>query len=183
MFDEDSLRSRMQKTVETVHKELTKIRTGIASPSILENVFVDYFGTRTPITQAASVSVPEPRMLAIKPWDKSLFSAIEKAIQASDLGLNPVNDGNVIRLNMPVLTADRRKELAKVCRKVGEEGKVAIRNIRRDENDHIKKKAKAESQSEDEVKEHLESIQAITDEYTDIIERIVAEKEKDVLTV
>ncbi len=183
MFDEASLKSRMQKTVDTIHKELTKIRTGIASPSILENVFVDYFGTRTPITQAASVSVPEPRMLAIKPWDKSLFGAIEKAIQASDLGLNPVNDGNVIRLNMPILTADRRKDLAKVCRKIGEEGKVAVRNIRRDENDHVKKLAKAESKSEDEVKEHLEEIQAITDEYIHIIDSVVADKEKDILTV
>ena len=139
MLDEKSIKERMQKSVDAVRRDLAKIRTGIAPPSILDNVFIDYYGTRTPIPQAAAISVPEPRTLAIKPWDKGLMGVIEKAIQASDIGINPVNDGTYIRLNMPVLTGDRRKELARHAKKIGEEAKVAIRNIRRDENDRLKR--------------------------------------------
>jgi ribosome recycling factor len=183
MLDEKSLQARMQKTVDTVHRELAKIRTGIASPAILDNVYVDYYGTKTPISQAAAISIPEPRCLAIKPWDKSLMQAIEKAIQASNLGINPVNDGTYIRLNMPVLTTERRKELAKVAKGIGEEGKVAIRNIRRDENEHIKKRAKDESLSEDELKEELEKVQTLTDRYIAEVDKLIVEKEKDILTI
>ncbi|HLP43583.1 MAG TPA: ribosome recycling factor [Fibrobacteria bacterium] len=183
MIDEKTLRDRMQKTVDAVRRDLAKIRTGLASPSILDNVFVDYYGTKTPIPQAAAISVPEPRTLAIKPWDKGLMQAIEKAIQMSDIGINPVNDGTYIRLNMPVLTGDRRKELAKHAKKIGEEGKVAIRNIRRDENDRIKKDFKDQNKSEDELKQWTDKIQALTDKFTGDVDKVVADKEKDILTV
>jgi ribosome recycling factor len=183
MLDEKSIKERMQKSVDAVRRDLAKIRTGIASPSILDNVFVDYYGTRTPIPQAAAITVPEPRTLAIKPWDKSLMQAIEKAIQASDIGINPVNDGTYIRLNMPVLTGDRRKELAKQAKKIGEEAKVAIRNIRRDENDRLKKELTGAGHSEDELKGWQDKVQAITDKFVADVDKIIADKEKDILTV
>jgi len=183
MLDEKSLDLRMQKTVETLHKDLGKVRTGIASPSILDNVFVDYYGTRTPIPQVAAISVPEPRCLAIKPWDKGLMQAIEKAIQISDIGINPVNDGTYIRLNLPVLTADRRQELAKTARKIGEEAKVAVRNIRRDENEHVKNAGKKAHASEDALEQELGKVQKMTDKYVAHIDQIIGDKEKDILTV
>jgi ribosome recycling factor len=183
MLDEKSIKERMQKSVDAVRRDLAKIRTGIATPSILDNVFVDYYGTRTPIPQAAAITVPEPRTLAIKPWDKSLMQAIEKAIQASDIGINPVNDGTYIRLNMPVLTGDRRKELAKQARKIGEEAKVAIRNIRRDENDRLKKELSGAGHSEDELKGWQDKVQAITDKFIADVDKVIADKEKDILTV
>jgi ribosome recycling factor len=183
MLDEKSIKERMQKSVDAVRRDLAKIRTGIASPSILDNVFIDYYGTRTPIPQAAAISVPEPRTLAIKPWDKGLMQAIEKAIQASDIGINPVNDGTYIRLNMPVLTGDRRKELAKQARKIGEEAKVAIRNIRRDENDRLKRELTGAGHSEDELKGWQEKVQVITDKIIADVDKVIADKEKDILTV
>ena len=183
MIDENSMRERMQKTVDNVRRDLAKIRTGLASPSILDNVFIDYYGTRTPIPQAAAISVPEPRCLAIKPWDKGLMQAIEKAIQTSEIGSNPVNDGTYIRLNMPVLTGDRRKDLAKTAKKIGEEGKVAIRNIRRDENEHLKKTFKDQNKSEDDLKGWMDKIQALTDRFVAEVDKVIAEKEKDILTV
>ena len=183
MVDEQSLEARMQKSIETLRKDFTKLRTGIASPAMLDNVFVDYYGTRTPLPQVAAISIPEPRTLAIKPWEKGLMQAIEKAIQVSDLGINPVNDGTFIRLNLPVLTGDRRKELAKTARKDGEEAKVAIRNIRRDENEHQKKINKDAGASEDDLKGQLDIVQKITDKFTTLIDQIVAEKEKDIMTV
>jgi ribosome recycling factor len=183
MLDEKSIKERMQKSVEAVRRDLAKIRTGIASPSILDNVFIDYYGTRTPIPQAAAISVPEPRTLAIKPWDKGLMGAIEKAIQASEIGINPVNDGTYIRLNMPVLTGDRRKELAKQARKIGEEAKVAIRNIRRDENDRLKRELTGAGHSEDELKGWQDKVQVITDKIIADVDKVIADKEKDILTV
>jgi ribosome recycling factor len=183
MIDEQSLESRMQKSVDQLRKDFTKLRTGLASPAMLENVFVDYYGTRTPLTQVAAVSVPEPRTLAIKPWEKNMMQAIEKAILASDLGITPVNDGTFIRLNLPVLTGERRQELAKAARKAGEEAKVAIRNIRRDENEHLKKLNKDAGASEDDLKGQLDRVQKITDKYVAIIDQVVAEKEKDIMTV
>ncbi|MBW8890492.1 MAG: ribosome recycling factor [Fibrobacteres bacterium] len=183
MLDEKSIRERMQKSVDAVRRDLAKIRTGIASPSILDNVFIDYYGTRTPIPQAAAISVPEPRTLAIKPWDKSLMGLIEKAIQASDIGINPVNDGTYIRLNMPVLTGDRRKDLAKQAKKIGEEAKVAIRNIRRDENDRLKRELTGAGHSEDELKGWQEKVQVITDKFIAEVDKVIADKEKDILTV
>lgn len=183
MFDEKSLESRMHKTVDALRKDLAKIRTGLASPAMLDNVFVDYYGTRTPIPQVGAVTVPEPRTLAIKPWEKGMMQAVEKAIQTSDLGINPVNDGTYIRLVLPVLTGERRKELAKSARKIGEEAKVAVRNIRRDENEHLKKAAKDAGISEDELKNELDAVQKITDKVTAEIDEIVADKEKDIMTV
>ncbi len=183
MLDEKSIQERMQKSVDAVRRDLAKIRTGIASPSILDNVFIDYYGTRTPIPQAAAISVPEPRTLAIKPWDKSLMGLIEKAIQASDIGINPVNDGTYIRLNMPVLTGDRRKDLAKQAKKIGEEAKVAIRNIRRDENDRLKRELTGAGHSEDELKGWQDKVQIITDKVIAEVDKVIADKEKDILTV
>ncbi len=182
-MDVNAIAARMEKTIDSMRKDLAKIRTGIASPAILDTVNVDYYGTPTPLNQIAAVSVPEARQLAIKPWEKNLLQAIEKAILASDLGLNPVNDGNFIRLNMPILTQDRRKELAKVVKKIGEEAKVAMRNIRREENDHHKKQAKEDKISEDMIKDDLDQIQALTDKFIATIDKLVDEKEKDILTV
>ncbi len=183
MLDAKSLEARMQKSLETLRKDLARIRTGIATPAMLDNVFVDYYGTRTPVPQVAAITVPEPRSLAIKPWDKSLLQAIEKAILASDLGITPMNDGTYIRLNLPVLTGDRRKELAKQAHKTGEEAKVAVRNIRRDENEHLKKAAKDAHMSEDGLKLELDQVQQMTDKYADLVDQIVADKEKDITTV
>lgn len=183
MLDEKSIADRMQKSVDTLRKDLAKVRTGIASPAILDNVMVDYYGTKTPLPQVAAVSVPEPRTLAIKPWEKNLLQVIEKAILASNLGMNPMNDGTYIRLNMPILTADRRKELAKSARGIGEEAKVAVRNIRKDENEQSKKNAKDARVSEDELKQELEKIQHLTDKFIAVIDQILDDKEKDILTV
>lgn len=183
MLDEKSLDARMQKSVEALRKDLAKIRTGLASPAMLDNVFVDYYGTRTPLPQVGAVTVPEPRTLAIKPWEKGLMQAIEKAIQMSDLGINPVNDGTYIRLNLPVLTEDRRKDLAKTARRIGEETKVAVRNIRRDENEALKKSAKDAGLSEDALKGELDKIQKVTDKYIVVVDQVIAEKEKDIMTV
>ena len=182
-MSEGDLESRMQKSVDAVNKDLTRIRTGIASPALLDSVMVEYYGQKTPVNQVANVSVPGPRTLAIKPWDKQMLSNIEKAIQISDLGVTPVNDGQLIRLNFPVLTGDRRKELAKQAKKIGEDGKIAVRNIRREENDRLKKQGKDEHESEDAVKDKLDEVQALTDKYIGIIDEMVSEKEKDILTV
>jgi ribosome recycling factor len=183
MLDDKNLEARMQKSVDALRKDLTKIRTGLASPAMLDNVYVDYYGTRTPIPQVGAVTVPEARTLAIKPWEKGLMQAIEKAIQMSDLGINPVKDGTYIRLVLPVLTEDRRKDLAKMARKIGEETKVAVRNIRRDENDVLKKVAKDEGLSEDGLKDELDRVQKITDKYVAVIDQVIADKEKDIMTV
>ena len=183
MYDVASLNERMQKSVDTLQKDLTKVRTGIASPAMLDYIFVDYYGTKTPLPQLAAVTVPEPRSLAIKPWEKNLLGPIEKAIMAANIGLTPMNDGTYVRINLPILTADRRKELAKAAHKMGEEAKVAVRNIRRDENEQLKKAAKDDKTSEDELKLELEKIQQITDKYVAIIDQILADKEKDILTV
>ena len=186
MANEDvvtQLKSRIDKTIDDLKKDLAKVRTGRANPSLLEGIRVDFYGTPTPLNGVASVQTPEPRLITIKPWDKSLMQAIEKAIQASDIGINPVNDGTYIRLNMPVLTGDRRKELAKQAKKIGEEAKVAIRNIRRDENDRLKKELTGAGHSEDELKGWQDKVQAITDKFVADVDKIIADKEKDILTV
>jgi ribosome recycling factor len=183
MLDEKSLESRMQKSVETLRKDLARVRTGLASPAMLDNVMVDYYGTKTPLPQMAAITVPEPRSLAIKPWDKALLPAVEKGILASDLGITPQSDGTYVRITLPVLTGDRRKELAKAVRKIGEEAKVAVRNIRRDENEHLKKASKDAHQSEDALKLELDKVQQLTDKYVLLVDQIVADKEKDITTV
>ena len=174
---------KMQKSYENLESELATIRAGRANPHILDKITVDYYGSPTPIQQVANITVPEARMIQIQPWESSLIKGIEKAILTSDLGLNPSNDGKVIRLVFPELTEERRKELAKDIKKKGENAKVAIRNIRRDANDAFKKQNKANEVSEDELKELENDTQKITDKYIAKIDGAVEEKTKEILTV
>lgn len=174
--------SKMEKTISSLEKELATIRAGRANPHVLDRIMVEYYGTPTPLQQVANVSVPEPRMIQIQPWESSLIKDICKAIQTSDLGINPNTDGKVIRLVFPELTEERRKELVKDVKKKGEAGKVAIRNIRRDANDSYKKLAKTDV-SEDEIKELEEKTQKLTDKFIKKIDEIVEEKSKEILTV
>lgn len=175
--------TRMDKTIEALKQEFASIRTGRASTSLLDKITVDYYGAPTPVNQVANVSAPEPRMILITPWDKSMIGAIEKAILQSDLGLNPSNDGAVIRLAIPQLTEERRKELVKVVHKRAEEAKVAIRNIRRDANEVLKKDEKAKTITEDDSKDGQEKIQKLTDKKIKAVDDLKDKKEKDVLEV
>jgi len=177
------MEERMSKAISTLKKDLASLRAGRANPAMLDRILVDYYGTPTPISQLATISVPEPRMLTIQPWDKSVLKDIDRAIQQSDLGISPSNDGSVIRLVIPPLTEERRKELVKLAAKSGEEAKVAIRNIRRDANDEIKKLEKAATISEDESRRHQETVQKITDKFIAEVDKIVKEKEKDIMEV
>ena len=177
------IEGRMQKSVDNLKEEYVTIRAGRANPHILDRLRVDYYGTPTPIQQVANVSVPEPRMIQIQPWEASLIKDIEKAILVSDLGLTPNNDGKTIRLVFPELTEDRRKELAKDIKKKGDNAKVAIRNIRRDANDAIKKENKAGDISDDEAKNSEDEIQKITDKYIAMIDSAIDDKTKEILTV
>ena len=174
--------TKMQKTLNSLDSELATIRAGRANPNVLNKLTVDYYGVPTPIQQAANISVPEARMIQIQPWDKSLIKAIEKAILTSDIGINPSNDGSVIRLIFPELTEDRRKEIVKDVKKKGEAAKVAIRNIRRDGNDAFKK-LKGTDVSEDEIKDLESELQKLTDKYIANIDKSVDVKSKEVLTV
>lgn len=174
--------SKMTKTLETLEKELVTIRAGRANPHILDKLTVDYYGSPTPLQQVANITVPEARVIQIQPWESSLIKGISKAIMTSDLNLNPNTDGKVIRLILPELTEDRRKELVKDVKKKGEAAKVAVRNVRRDANDAFKKLAKQDV-SEDEIKELEEKIQKITDKFVKDIEKAVEEKSKEILTV
>lgn len=174
---------KMQKSYNNLLEEYNTVRAGRANPHVLDKIVVDYYGVPTPLQQAANVSVPEARMIQIQPWDASLVKEIEKAILCSDIGLNPTNDGKTIRLVFPELTEERRKDLAKEVKKYGENAKVAIRNIRRDANDSMKKLAKAEDISEDEVKDLEDEIQKLTDKYIGEIDKAVEVKSKEVLTV
>jgi ribosome recycling factor len=174
---------KMQKAIANTKKEFANIRTGRANPTILDKISVQYYGTPTPLRQVSNVSVQDGQTIVIQPYDKTLLLEIEKAIQKSDIGITPGNDGNNIRITFPPLTEDRRKELVKLVKKTGEESKVAIRNIRRDMTDALKKAEKSENLSEDDVKGFQDDIQKLTDKYTKEIDNIVAEKEKEVLTV
>ena len=176
-------KTRMGKSLESLRHELAKIRTGRAHPSLLEHVHVDYYGTEVPINQAANVSVDDARTLAVVPWDKSMVQAIEKAILSSDLGLNPTTAGQVIRIPLPPLTEERRVELGKVVHNEGENAKIAIRNIRRDANHHLKELLKDKEISEDEERRTESEIQQITDEAVNKVDEIVAEKEKDLMEI
>lgn len=173
---------KMTKTYNNLLSEFGTIRAGRANPNVLNKIKVDYYGTMTPLQQVGNITVPEPRILQIQPWESSMVKAIEKAILTSDLGINPTNDGRVIRLVFPELTEERRKDLVKDIKKKGEAGKVAIRNIRRDANDALKKLGKADV-SEDEVKELEEKVQKMTDKYIKEIDKAVDEKSKEILTV
>ena len=175
--------ARMDKTIESLKHEFANVRTGRAHTSLLDSVMVDYYGAPTPVNQVANVSAPDPRMILIAPWDKTMIGAIEKAILTSDLGLNPNNDGESIRLAIPQLTEDRRKELVKVVSKKAEDAKVAIRNIRRDANDAIKKEEKAKTITEDVSKDGQEQVQKLTDKKIKLIDELRDIKEKDVMSV
>lgn len=178
-----SFEEKMSKAKEHLHAEFVSIRAGRANPHVLDKIKVDYYGTPSNIQQVANVNVPEPRMIQIQPWEKTMIKEIEKAINSSDLGINPSNDGSVIRLVFPELTEDRRKELVKDVKKKGEDAKVAIRNIRRDANDLFKKQSKSNEISEDDLK-HLENeVQKLTDKYITEIDKAVEEKSKEILTV
>lgn len=174
---------KMEKAISSLKKELAAIRAGRANPSLLDKIQVDYYGTQTPLNQLSNISTPDPRTLVIQPWDKSATGDIEKAILKSDLGITPTNDGTVIRINIPPLTEERRKELVKIVKKTGEESKVAIRNIRRDANDHMKKLEKSGDVSEDESRRTQEEIQKLTDKYIDTVDQTVNGKEKEILEV
>ncbi len=174
---------KMQKTMQSLSGEFGSIRAGRANPHVLDKIRVDYYGTPTPIQQVANVNVPEPRMIQIQPWEASMVKEIEKAIMTSDLGINPSNDGKVIRLVFPELTEERRKELAKDVKKKGENAKVAIRNIRRDANDSFKKLSKSEDISEDEIADLEAQVQKLTDKFISEVDKAVEEKTKEILTV
>lgn len=176
-------KDRMRKAVEALRKDLATIRTGRAHPGLVEHLRVDYYGAPTPLNQLATVSVPEPRLLTIQPWDRQALAAIEKAIQKSDLGLNPSNDGSIIRLVIPQLTDERRRELAKVVRKKVEEGRVAVRNVRRDCHDELRRLQREKQISEDAQYRGQDQLQKLTDDFIQEIDRVGEEKEADLLAV
>ena len=173
---------KMTKTMANLDGELGTIRAGRANPNVLNRIKVDYYGTPSPIRQVANVSVPEPRMIQIQPWEKNMLKVIEKAIQVSDLDIHPTNDGSMIRLVFPELTEERRKDLVKDVKKKGEDGKVAIRNIRRDGNDALKKLGKTDV-SEDEIKQLEDQLQKLTDKYIKEVDAMIEAKSKEIMTV
>lgn len=175
--------SKMEKSFENLLGEYAAVRAGRANPHVLDKLRVDYYGTPTPIQQVANVTIPEARMIQIQPWEASIVKEIEKAILTSDLGLNPTNDGKLIRLVFPELTEERRKDLVKDVKKKGENSKVAIRNIRRDANDSFKKLSKSGDISEDEIKSLEDSVQKLTDKYIANIDKAIESKSKEILTV
>lgn len=179
----DRAREKMDKTISVFKRDLAHIRAGRANPQLLDGVTVDYYGTPTPINQVGNVSAPEPRMLVVSVWDTSLIPEVEKAIMKANLGINPANDGKVIRLVMPELTEERRKELAKSIHKKGEEAKVAVRSIRRDAIDSFKKDKKASVITEDDLSDLEKEIQDATNNHTKSIDAIVADKEKEIMEV
>ena len=183
MSSHKDVETRMQKAIDALSTDYSEIRAGRANAAVLDKVKVDYYGTPTPVTQLASVNVAEARVLVIQPWDKTLLKDIEKAINKSDIGSNPQNDGNVIRLTFPQLTEDRRKELAKDIAKRGEQAKVAIRNVRRDGMDALKKQKKANEITEDELADAEEKIQKLTDKYVAKATDLEENKKKEILTV
>lgn len=179
----NELEEKMQKTVKVFKEDLNSIRAGRANPALLDRITLDYYGTPTPLKQIASVSAPEPRLLVIQPYDRTAIQPIEKAITQSDLGINPSNDGKIIRLAIPQLTEERRKELVKVVKKTGEEAKIAIRNARRDTNDKLKKMQKNSEITEDELKKAEEEVQKLTNKFIDSIDDLVVKKEKEMMEV
>lgn len=179
----DQAKEKMTKSLGAFSRELASIRAGRASASLLDRISVDYYGAPTPINQLAGVAVPEARLLVITPYDKSILGEIEKAILKSDIGITPTNDGNVIRLAIPALTEDRRKELVKVVKKEAEEAKVAVRNVRRDANDELKKLEKNGEITEDDLRGYSEDIQKLTDDFIAKVDETAKEKEKEILSV
>ena len=174
---------RMNKAVEHLNHELVGLRAGRANPQILERIMVDYYGTPTPINQVGNISAPEPRMLVVAPWDPSVIKEIEHAIQASDLGINPMNDGKIIRLVIPELTQERRQQLVKTVHKLGEEAKVAVRAVRHDANKHLIQMQKDNELTEDDLSRDEKTVQKYTDEHTEKIDKLIKDKEKEILEV
>jgi ribosome recycling factor len=185
MFDQvkKSLNEQMDKTIKSLQNNLSKVRTGRASPTVLDGIQVDFYGTMSPLKQVGQISTPEARLLQIQPFDKSMLPKIEKAIFDANIGVTPNNDGNVIRIPFPALTEDKRKDLVKEVKKIGEDTKVAIRNIRREQNDKVKKGEKDKVVSEDESKKYQTEIQNITDNFTKEVDKLIASKEKELMTV
>ncbi|TKB82664.1 MAG: ribosome recycling factor [Nitrospira sp.] len=174
---------RMEAAVEHLKKDMAGMRTGRASVALIDGIKVDYYGTPTPLKQVANLSVPEARLITVQPWEPSLMKEIEKAITAAGLGLNPANDGKMIRIPIPALTEERRKELSKVCKKHAEDAKVALRNIRRDSNEELKKLQKDGKMSEDELRRSEADIQKLTDQYVQKVDHVLAVKEKEIMEV
>lgn len=183
LFDLKQYEDMMNRTIEALEDDYATVRAGRANPRILDNVRIDYYGTPSPIQNVANVSVPEPRIIQIQPWEASLLKDIEKAVLAANIGITPNNDGKVIRLIFPELTEERRKDLVKEIKKKAENGKVSIRNTRRDANDEIKKLKKDSDISEDQAKTFEEDVQKLTDKFVEKIDEITAEKEKEILTI
>jgi len=177
----DEYKGRMSKSVEVLETEFTRIRTSRANPAILDGIRVDYYGTSTPLKQIASISVPEPRQLVIQPWDRNAIQEVEKAIQKSELGLNPKVEANLLRMVIPALTEDRRRELVKLCGKLTEDARIAVRNIRREANDHVKKLEKDKDISEDESKVAVKKVQEITDDFIARLDKLFKAKEAEIL--
>ncbi|MBD3345760.1 MAG: ribosome recycling factor [Chitinivibrionales bacterium] len=176
-------RQKMEKTIESLKREFSHIRTGRANPSLFDGIKVDYYGSIVPLNQAGTISIPEARLVTIQPWDKTMLPVIEKAIKASDLGLNPQNDGNQIRIPIPPLSEERRKEIFKNCKKISEDNKVAIRNVRRDSNEKIKKAEKDKEITQDVQKKAMDDIQKLTDSYIETIDKQLELKEKEIMEV
>jgi len=174
---------RMKKSVENIQNEFNKIRTGRATPALLDTVKVEYYGGVVPLSQASTISIPEPRLIAIQPWDKNMIAEIEKAILKSELGLTPSNDGTFVRLPIPQLSEERRNDLVKLVKKFAEEGRIAVRNIRRDANDHLKKLQKDHEMSEDELSIELDDTQEMTNKHIKEIDGLLEKKEKEILEV
>lgn len=174
---------KMEKSIDALRNELARIRTGKATTALLDGIKVEYYGNLTPLNQLANISVLDPHTLSVTPWDKSVLQAIDKSILNADLGLNPISDGTNLKIPIPPLTEERRKDLVKLVKKFGEDAKVAIRNIRRDANDHIKREHKDKNITEDEMKNFENKIQKITDEHIDLIEKILEHKEKELMEV
>ena len=174
---------KMEQAVDHMRSEYMKLRTGKATPALLDGITVEYYGSQVPLKQVANVSAPEPRLLVVQPWEKSLIGEIEKAILKSDLGLNPANDGIVIRIPIPQLTEERRQTMVKMAKKIGEEGKIAVRNLRRDANEKLKKAEKSSDISEDEMHTAQDDVQKLTDEFTKKIDELISIKEKEIMEI
>lgn len=185
MYDDvmKQAKSGMLKTIESLKRDLTKVRTGRASISLLDDVFVDYYGTATPLNQIGTLAAPEARLITIQPWEKNLIPEIEKAIMKSDLGLNPSSDGTLIRLSIPALTEERRKEMAKLAKRIGEEAKISIRNSRRDANDAMKSLEKEKEITEDDLKRSEKDVQSLTDDFIKQVDEIISSKEQEVMEI
>src|SRR5512136_248568 len=177
------LKDNMEKNIKFLEKSFSKLRTGRASLALLDGMKVEYYGVPTPLNQVASLSVPESRLIQISPWDTTVIPSIEKAIQKSELGLNPINDGKIVRINIPALTEERRKELVKVVRKMSEEGKVKLRNLRRDANEELKKLKKDSDINEDEMFKYQADVQKVTDDYIEKTDKVLQAKEKEIMEI